>query len=217
MQLIRFSRLADVPLHYDRFEEASGFGYGTRGKPLTFRAVEGFVDAMEALFQDLFQRVPGRFGAAEVIATAGAYVDKPGYHGLGRAFDLDALFFTKRDFVTLNFPSDPYFYLAVESVIRMHFGTVLNYDYDPAHRDHFHFDDGSAIGWKKYAKSHVVFVQNVLNHCYGMKVDVDGVFGPSSAQALGAVLSELGIGAISNKANWLAFLDRSASEAFSRA
>ena len=94
-------------------------------------------------------------------------MDKPGYHGLGRAFDLDAIFWDNHTFITLNFPEDPFVYIGVESVIRMHFGTVLNYDYDAAHRDHFHFDDGTNPGWNKMAKSRVVFLQNVLHFLYG--------------------------------------------------
>ncbi len=141
-----FEKLSGVPVHYDRFPPSSGFGYGTKGKPHTFRAEPGFIVELEGFVKAL-KTYSARFGPLQVITSAGAYVDKPGYHGLGRAFDLDGLFWRDRTLVTKQFPDEPILYVAVESVIRRHFGTVLNYDYNVDHQDHFHVDNGTTVSF----------------------------------------------------------------------
>ncbi len=212
--MITFRDLAGVPVHYDRYPKESGFGYGTRGKPLPFKGEGAFIEALDRAMTEVLAAVPASFGAAEVITSAGAYVSKPGYHGLGRAFDLDGIFFAGKEFVTLNFPSDMQFYIGVEAVLRKHFGTILNYDYDLAHRDHFHIDNGSSVGWNKVSKSRVCFLQNALNQCFGAGIQVDGAYGPETEKALKLTLEDLGIGTIGVPANWLTFLDRTAAAAF---
>ena len=39
-----------------------------------------------------------------------------------------------------SYPQERRFYLAVEAVMRQHFGTVLSDHYDAAHRDPLHSD-----------------------------------------------------------------------------
>lgn len=212
--LVSFTSLASVPVHYDRYSATSGLGYGTKGKPHKFRATGNFVETLDAAFKDLFSVVPARFGSPEVITSAGAHVDKPGYHGLGRACDIDGLFFSQKTFITLNFERDIQFYLGVESILRKHFGTVLNYGYDAAHRDHFHVDDGTNIGWNQYAKSRVIFVQHALNACFGTGIAADGAYGPQTRDALKMIATEIGVGPINVVENWKRFLDASATKAF---
>ena len=111
----RFEKLAGVPVHYDRL--AAPFGYGTRGKPHTFYCAGTFEAALERCLQELWELCP--LGRPEVITSAGAWVEKPGYHGQGRAFDLDGLFWVTKSFVTRydGFEGgDRTFYHAVEAV-----------------------------------------------------------------------------------------------------
>lgn len=169
MKLVTFTELAGVPVHYDRMKPP--FQYGTRGKPLTFRADEGFLKKLEACFGDIWREL----GKAEVITTAGAYVNKPhSMHNRGRAFDLDGIFWSDKKLVTAGFYDDPKLYLTVEAVLRKHFGTVLGYFYNPAHRDHFHFDDGSKIGFSISSRSRMLFVQAFLKFSLGKAVALDG-------------------------------------------
>jgi hypothetical protein len=216
MSLITFTEIAGVPVHYDRYEASSGFGYGTRGKPFKPRATRAMIDALDACFAQLFARAP--WGAPEVIASAGAYTAKAGHHGLGQAFDLDALFWRDRHLVAIEFPAKPHLYLAVESVVRQHFGTVLNYNYNEAHRDHLHIDLGTAVGFQKYSKSRVEFVQAALLYVHGYEVGVDGVWGPGVAEVAATALRELQIpGAIGQRAAWMAFLEATTVRAFALA
>lgn len=180
-----FSTLADVPVHYDRYRDDT-HGYGTRGRPVTLHCTAAFEEKLDACFQELWDVCP--FGEAEVIATAGAFVDKPGAHGQGRAFDLDAIFWEEKTFVTRDYPRERPFYLAVEAVLRKHFGTVLNYRYDPAHRDHFHIDDLSQRGFVKSHRSRVLFLQMALTHLFDTPVDIDGYWGPETEEAAREVL-----------------------------
>ena len=137
-----FKTLGGVPVHYARPPVAQ---YGSRGKPHTFYCEAGFQKQLDSMFDELWLKCP--FGKAEVITSAGAFVEKPGQHGKGRALDIDGIFWAERDFVTLRYPKDTKFYLGVEAILKKHFGTVLDYNYNKDHHDHFHVDNGSNVGF----------------------------------------------------------------------
>lgn len=207
--MTRFSSLAGVPVNYAREPVAP---YGTRGRAHTFECTPGFLRKLEACFDELFRVSP--LGRAEIITSAGAQVNKPGFHGLGRAFDLDALFWPGRDFITLRFPTDQKFYLGVEAVLRKHFGTVLNYLYNSDHHDHLHVDDGSEVGFVRSSKARVLFVQAALTHVLGTPVDIDGAYGPETEGGLRTAFERLGLtGDINAREVWLEFLTRITREA----
>lgn len=213
MGLQTFKQLARVPVHYDRYPTESGAGYGTRGKPFSPRATERMVEALGKCFADIFKQAP--FGAGEVITSAGAYVDKPGHHGRGEAFDLDGIFWKDIHLVAIEYPAKPHLYLAVESILRQHFGTVLAYNYNLDHRDHFHMDLGTPVGFQKMSKSRVEYLQASLLYVHGFQVDVDGVWGPSTEQVVKAALADLGLkGVLTNKQVWVDYLKATTPRAF---
>ena len=204
-----FSSLDGVPVNYAREPVAP---YGTRGRPHTFNCTSGFLQKVEACFEELFRVSP--LGRAEIITSAGTLVDKPGFHGLGRAFDLDALFWSERDFITLRFSTDQKFYLGVEAVLRKHFGTVLNYLYNSDHHDHLHVDDGTEVGFVRSSTSRVFFVQAALTHVLGVPVGIDGAYGPETGGGLRTAFVRLGLsGDITTRDVWLEFLTRITREA----
>lgn len=218
-----FDEIAGVPVHYDRFPNPQ-FGYGTRGKPLTWHCTEPFEQKLDDAFAELWEVCP--LGQAEVITTAGAYVNKPGMHGQGRGFDVDGIFWDTRTFVTKNYPEDRPFYLAVEAILRKHFGTVLNYEYNKDHEDHLHIDDGTEPGFVARHRSRVLFLQMALAHVFRHPVTIDGVFGPETSDAAADLLVELDLAAredvdrVHSVADalddaWLPLLDRVAQEGFS--
>ena len=187
-----------VPVHYDRLPLAP---YGSRGVPHTFFSTVAFEAKLDSCFEQLWELNP--FGRAQVITSAGAWVNKPGFHGLGRAFDLDGIFWAEKSFVTLRDGfegNDRRFYLAVEAVLRMHFGEVLNYNFNSAHRDHFHISDVEP-GFSQGRSTTVFFLQNALTFVLGHTVGIDGEFGPQTNGALTAALGELGIGGSLNNLN----------------
>lgn len=183
-----FEKLAGVPVHYGRAPNA---GYGTRGIPYTFHCTEPFEAKLQAFFEELWAVCP--LEEAEVVTSAGAYVDKGGMHGKGRAFDIDGIFWTEKTFITNQYPSDRRFYLAVESVLRKHFGTVLNYKFNAAHQDHFHISDRGDPGFVASHESRVKYWQMALTHLFDHPVTVDGLVGPETNRASRALLRELGM------------------------
>jgi hypothetical protein len=216
-----FSTVAGVPVHYARQNAAA---YGTRGQPHTFRCTHDMFDDLETCFADLWSRCPD--GAPEVITCAGTYVNKPGYHGQGRAFDLDALFWTNRTMVTRNFASYPGYYLGVQAVLHKHFGTVLNYHYNADHRDHYHFDQGFSVGFSSGRETIANFLQGCAKYMFGVNLTIDGNYGNQTRSGCRTMLTSLGIAGASEldgaaavdqvlSQRWLALLDALAAKGMS--
>lgn len=122
---------------------------------------------------------------------------------MGRAFDVDGIFWPQKSFVILRDGfegNDRRFYLAVEAVLRMHFGEVLNYDINADHHDHFHVSDVEPA-FNPVRTTTAFFLQNALTFALGRRVGIDGRFGPETRGALTAVLADLGIGGSLNDLN----------------
>ena len=217
-----YTRLGDVPVHYAHYADQR-YGYGTRGKPYTFYCLSEFENKLDNCFKELWQVCP--LGPAEIITSAGAYVNKAGAHGKGRGFDLDGIFWKDTDLVTLNFPRQRSIYLGVEAILRKHFGTVLNYKYNAAHKDHFHIDDLSEVSFNTGSRSRVLFLQMAITHVFGHPIDIDGQYGPETRGAARLLLGRLGLDPVAElqtssdieqslRRNWRSLLDRIAETAF---
>ena len=209
MNLITFTKLAGVPVHYDRNSKQS---YGTRGIPFKPRALEITVRKLNDCFEELFDVNP--FKKGEVIISAGAYFDKPGQHGNGKAFDLDGIFWEREKLIAIEYPEKPILYISVESILRKYFGTILSYNYNLAHRDHFHLDTGSRVGFNQMSKSRVEYLQGAITWIYGYPILIDGIWGPQTKGALEKTLQELDISNIEDTNNWVKFLDITAKKGF---
>jgi hypothetical protein len=206
----RFNSLDGVPLRYDRSTSTS---YGTVGIPYNPYSRKSFIDKLEACFKELFQVCP--LGKPNHILSGGAWTQKPGMHGQGRAFDLDGLLWDDYRFVTVEYPSQKKFYLAVDAVLRKHFGIVLNYKYNRAHEDHFHIDDSVTTSFSKHSKSKVLALQMGLTHVHGNEVIIDGIWGSQTLNAVNDVLDDLDIQQpITQKAGWFKYLDATATKGF---
>jgi peptidoglycan hydrolase-like protein with peptidoglycan-binding domain len=220
---IKFSNVAGAKTHYDRFTEKD---YGTRGSLLSFFAENDFHSELEKCFRELWTVC--QLGVAEVVITAGTFVPgNPGLHGDGRAFDLDGIFWADRDFVTLDDGfrgGDRKFYFGVNAVLQKHFGVVLNYRYNSAHRDHLHMDDSRPVGFDSSSRNKVTCLQGALVHVMGISIgqgslpdddDIDGDYGPNTDRGVRQALTALGIsGSLNTKSVWLSFLDAIARKAF---
>jgi len=206
--MVKFDSIAGVPLHYDRQGHRD---YGTRGVPATFEADRDFVRKLDQSFDHLW----GLLGVAEVITTAGFYVDKPGWHRKGKAMDLDGIFWPDREFVAGKFTEQPVLYLAVESCLRLHNGTILDYFYNKYHRDHFHIQDDGRGRFSYASASQTCYLQAVLNFIYGEELGIDGVFGPITREATLRAFDALEIGDCTNVPGekWSDFLLQTAQEA----
>jgi len=207
-----FRELAGIPVHYARPPLAP---YGTKGVEYKFFIEKDFEQKLHNSFTELFVRAD--LEDPQVITSAGAYVNKSGYHGLGRAFDLDGIFWKDKIFIANNYPADSHFYLGVEAVLRKHFGTVLNYNYNVAHHDHLHIDEGGVIGFNSASRSATLFVQDALSKLLDIPTAVDGVYGSQTERNIKQGLEQLNItGLITTAQVWLDFLTHLADLAFAK-
>jgi peptidoglycan hydrolase-like protein with peptidoglycan-binding domain len=208
-----FTQLAGVPVHYDREPLAV---YGSDGVTHTFTCQPALKTALNALVTDLIAKSPAAFGALRLILSAGAFVNKPGQHGQGLAFDLDGLRWMNTGFTAMEQPTKTALYLGVQALCLKQFGQVLDFNYNVDHHDHLHIDLGRPIGFDSTKKSITLFIQSALNTLFGLHLSVDGGFGAQSEAALNSTLGSLGIGQLSSLANWLAFLDKVSAVAFAK-
>lgn len=168
-----FDTIAGVPVAYDRADSKS---YGTRGTIRTNLGpvTETFLAALEAWMTELGQLCP--WGLPDLLVTGGVRGDpsKHSRHTEGRAIDIDALFWKDRPpLITKQALDYPIAYLAVEALLRRHFGTVLDFWYNGDHHDHWHVDDGHPVGWTP-SYSYTVFLQAALTHVWNDPVVIDG-------------------------------------------
>lgn len=203
-----------VPVHYDRFD--APFDYGSRGKEHTFFCDTDFETLLDDAFRDVWLFTG--LGKAEVITSAGAWVEKSGQHGEGRALDIDGIFWANKTLVTLHAGfkgEDRKFYFGIEAVLRRHFGIVLDYESNVDHHDHFHVDDSRSLAFRKTSRSMVRSLQAMLNHVWGKNVAIDGGWGDETAGAVSEVLVVAGLpGPITDQEQWLLLMKKTAEKAF---
>ncbi len=203
------NQINNIPLHYARL---TNHPYGTRGKQRDFLVDESFLTILKKALKEVFENCP--LGVPEVITTAGIFVNKPGQHGHGKAFDLDAIFWKDETLVTLNFVHQKELYLGIESFLRKHFGIVLNHFY-PNHQDHWHMDASVSVDYNQNSKSETLYVQMALKHIYGKEILIDGIWGRQTSGMVKEVFDRLGINTpITTKVNYLEFLDVTGKIAF---
>ena len=208
-----------VPVHYDRLDPP--FHYGSEGKLATFAVEKSFENLLDDALAEVWTKCP--LGKANIILSAGSFVCKSGQHGKGRAFDLDGIWWGDRLLLTKNYRLDARAYLGVEAILRKHVGTVLNFEYNDAHQDHWHLDSGTNPGFRANSRSRVLFLQMALSKLFGKPVKVDGRIGDETRGGVRDVLHDLGLATAAQLStdgktdsklarNWKAFLDAAAKE-----
>ena len=219
----RVAEFAGALIYYDRPPSGE---YGERGTQIRPFFEERFAAETEAMFAQLFAELSEAGAGAVTQIYAGSMGCDPraggrSYAQKNRAFDLDGLAFDNGSkWMADSYPFAPHLYLAIESAIRMHFGTVLTYSYDRRNEDRIYFDNGRKIGFHSYSKSRTVFLQNCLYHLFDMQLSCDGVLGPETKSISDLVRRELEIGPFmgaGEEDQWLAFLKAARAEAFRRA
>ncbi len=193
--LVRNPEVAGIAIHYARQPVAK---YGTIGHPRKPRCTPEFREKLTACLVELSNVCP--HGKPAVLVTAGMYVDRknarPGdTHVAGRAVDIDALHWDMDDMdrpqplITKNAPDDALRYLATEAVLRMHFGCVIDYWCNRAHRDHWHVDDGGRVGFSPGSKSEAVFAQAACLYIHRVNPgELDRAWGPKTRRAISTSL-----------------------------
>jgi hypothetical protein len=152
----------------------------------TVRSTYHFEDKCDRFIQDVKNFTP-HYGVLREVWTAGAYVNKDGFHGEGRAFDLDGLVFDRAQVMPYQGHHNNSNrtvrrrYTAVNACAHREFRYVLHGWYNFAHRDHIHVDDGGGARLlRKNSRSDVTFIQSAMNDLMDAGLAIDGVYGSST-------------------------------------
>ena len=187
---VRTNELGGVPLFYAR---------GIPPQQRTFAIEPGFHQVLLGTLKAVRARAPQSFGKVTRITCAGTLVAKPGFHGLGRAFDHDAWTFEHVDIrpiagdhASASLPKRQR-YWALAALMRSRSAYVLHGHYDLAHRDHLHQDNGGPRPFTTGSQATVKLVQAVCKHIYGRPVAIDGAFGPQSQAAVTAAMQRVNL------------------------
>jgi hypothetical protein len=208
-RLVTVANLDGVPLFYARA--------GTP-RPQSFPVETAFRDVLVATVKSVRFRAPQDFGALVSITSAGAFVNKPGAHGQGRAFDHDAWTFENVDIRPLRRDHAAASralrqrYWALAAIIRSRSAFVLHGEYDAPHQDHIHQDNVALTrAFTTGSRAAVTLAQAICKHIYGnANLVIDGIFGPVSRAAVRDAMVSVDLpGDIFDNSQWYLFLLRS--------
>ena len=185
----------------------------------SFPVEPDFKGVLERTVRLVVSRAPEEFGRLKSITSAGMMVVKPGMHGKGRACDWDAWTFSnieiapiRREHASTSRPVRQR-YWALAALCRSSSSFVLHGEFNAAHEDHIHQDNGGgSIAFQSGSPSTVKLAQAVCNEIFEQspKLRIDGDFGSKTREALQAALQRLHLdGDVDDVDVWRRFLRRS--------
>lgn len=205
--------------------------YDVSGKPVTFSYDATFYQRLTDWLAFFQANSPQTWTMRGQIWTYGAYLNRNdgcvSYHNHGRAFDLSRIYTTDPDTGELTKVFNARYdqwksltgtaltatrkqYWATAASVHHHFKNVLTYPYNGQHHNHVHCDNAaSGSGDSEFttgATAQVQHVQACVTYIWERPVAIDGIWGPDTSAAVGAVLTRLGCtGGLTTQANWLEF------------
>lgn len=210
--------------------------YEPTGARTSFRYEPTFYARMETWHRNWRAWTPHHWTAPHQIYCYGVYVNKPGMHGEGRAFDLARLRITNRNtgqmFLGFNGRYDQWRGWGTDAMIterirywgtlaslHYHFRHVISYLDDSVHHNHVHIDNaisgGGDSSFSTSSTTQTYFVQATCRYIWGYDTGIDGEFGPQTRSHSSGVLTRLGSdGAITTQSRWLTFCRGSARQAW---
>ena len=208
LSLIRISDIDGVPLFYAR---------GVPPRPTSFSIDPAYKSMLVDTVKTVRFRAPASFGKLVRITSAGAFVAKPGMHGLGRAFDHDRWTFQHVDIKPIahdhasSSRATRQRYWALAALMRSHCAYVLHGLYNQAHEDHLHQDNGGPYGFTTSSEATVKLVQAICREIFRMtEVHPDGDFGSTSRDAARKAMQKVDLaGDINDRTQFKRFLLRS--------
>jgi hypothetical protein len=217
VETIRISELAGAPLFFVR---------GGDSQQTSFPAAPAFAAKLERTAKVVAGRAPDRFGRLESIASAGIFVDRPpSLHAKARACDWDVVTFADVRISPFHRDhEDPSAakrarYWSLAALIRSCSAFVLHAEFNAAHEDHIHQDDGGRFAFDRNSGTTVKLVQALCNEVFGTTpaLVVDGSFGQLSQDALRAAMDTVHVdGDIADAGTWRRFLRRSGRLGFEK-
>jgi hypothetical protein len=210
--------------------------YEVTGNLSSFRYEPAFYDRMEIWHRAWRAWTPYHWTAPHELYCYGVYVNKPGMHGQGRAFDLARMRITNRNtgvkFTAFNGRYDQWRgstgealttervrYWGTLASLHYHFRHVISYLDDSAHHNHVHIDNAiSGSGNSSYSTSSTTqtyYVQAACRYLWGYDTGIDGEWGPQTQGHSSDVLRRVGSdGSITTQSRWLTFCKSSALQAW---
>lgn len=227
LNLVKFDSLSGVPCFYAPANSAYANLKKCR-KSRVRKLNPTFLRRLQACITELELVADPTFGTLKAITSGGAYVDKPGWHSKGKAYDLGGLHWGQAKLTTLEMARAyhfnalskiPYrFYLGCEAILRRHFGTVLGIHFNPAHYNHWHIDPGTKVGyWPKGfgANTRVKFLQEALTWIWQVECGAtDGDEGKKTRKGIKEIRERLFLGPLTDQSAWMQFLLLSALKTF---
>lgn len=157
--------------------------------------------------QSVYGSSYGALGVLDWIGDVGAYVNKDGAHGVGRALDITAAGHAN-GFVDSNWSwrqggsTDVRKYLGTAALCRREVGNVLTRWFNTAHHDHIHIDDYRAAGPVDTTKQvDTTIVQAACNHLNNAGLVIDGAWGTATENAYVALLDQFNMKCLDPKTN----------------
>jgi len=185
---VKYKEINNISLFYERRSSSDIWGDLVREEESSFHLDLNFKHELDMCFASMWKELECRPPSG--IISGGAWVDKPGMHREGRAFDLDGLTWGSslpndsglrlNTFTHYTSHQDRLRYLAIQAVLLMHFGVVLGRHYNSAHEDHFHIDNSRSVGFRHNSRAIVGFIQVAMNVCFGKGTLHDSEWGPKT-------------------------------------
>ena len=205
MDLVRFSEIAGVPVHWQRWDN------------IGLRNIDpGFLAELSCALDSLWRVCP--WGNAEAILSHGAYVNKPGWHGRGKALDLTGIRWPGQVPFVCGHTADNddwLRYIGIEATLRRFIPQVLGWhEKSGRHRHHWHLDARPVQGFQVTSHVDVCFAQDAITKVWGEYLQVDGLWGRKSRSAMARLMRDTGIEDFSTESGWEDFLQRTAMRSF---
>jgi len=211
--LVAHDEIWDVPTYYE-----------IDGLRKTWSYDPTFYSRMETWMSYWYNNTPLNWLKPLRLYGYGAYVNKPGAHGEGRAFDLSRIYATINGTLTKVFDGRYDLWRDDASIttvrkrywgtcagLNYHFRNVLHYAYNSDHWNHIHIDNMvSGSGNSNFATTSQAQVKNVQACCtyiWGYPTTVDGIWGSQTDTNSRKVLTRIGRsgGLTTSQTNWLQF------------
>ncbi|WP_152364582.1 hypothetical protein [Microlunatus speluncae] len=202
------------------------FYYEPTGNPVTLQFNDTFYNQLSTWKRWTSYNVPESWGAPVEVFSYGAYVNKPGMHGQGRAFDLGRYRFRNAEGITklMSCRYDQWNGTANAELYRTrywglacsfarYFQHVLTYYDNADHHNHIHADNavyGSPTNarYNTGSTSQTYILQAACRFVWAKGTAVDGDWGPETSAHSTEVLRRIGqtSGTVaSSGTNWTAF------------
>lgn len=199
--------------------------YEPTGKASSFTFNSTFYNQLAEWRTYMDTNAPTSWGSPWRIYSYGAYTDKEGMHGQGRAFDIGRILYrnsstgadstiSMRYDVWKNYSNAATYqrrYWGAAAGYMRWFRHVLTYKDNSQHHNHMHVDNqvygGGAASFNTSSSSQIYIVQGACRYVWGLGTGVDGDWGPETQGDSTAVLRRIGrtSGSITSAANFTAF------------